>query len=78
MENGVQSALNAAEGKHFLIVATHNENAVHHATRFLAAHDVVPSHPNIAFAQIYGMAEHISLPLGMLPVVDSHVIIAHS
>ncbi|KAF4529924.1 hypothetical protein B566_EDAN016554 [Ephemera danica] len=62
MESGVKNALHTEEGRYFLIVATHNEAAVHAATRLLAAQDATRTR-NVAFAQIYGMAEHISLPL---------------
>ncbi|XP_067015300.2 hydroxyproline dehydrogenase [Anabrus simplex] len=46
-----------------LIVATHNEEAVSYATQRLKELNVDPKAGHIVFAQIYGMAEQISMPL---------------
>lgn len=63
MTHAVESAVKLSPSKYFIIVATHNEEAITNATDLLQALGAT-SHPNVAFAQIYGMAEHISLPLG--------------
>ncbi|XP_047098523.1 hydroxyproline dehydrogenase-like [Schistocerca piceifrons] len=47
----------------FLVVATHNESAIHHAVEKLGQLGMRPDQEDIAFAQIYGMAEQISVPL---------------
>jgi hypothetical protein len=63
MEAGVRSALSASSGCYFLVVATHNEAAVLNAAKLIDELSTTKQ-SNVAFAQIYGMAEHISLPLG--------------
>lgn len=47
----------------FFVIATHNESAIHHAVEKLRQLGVQPDEDDIAFAQIYGMAEQISIPL---------------
>jgi len=63
MQYAIKKAVNSQPRKHFIIVATHNEAAIKDTTVHLHRLNA-PRHPNVAFAQIYGMAEHISLPLG--------------
>ncbi|XP_059479665.1 proline dehydrogenase 1, mitochondrial-like [Neocloeon triangulifer] len=62
MTQALEIATKAAAEKHFIIVATHNEETVKIATRLLQKLQA-SDHVNVAFAQIYGMAENISLPL---------------
>lgn len=63
MTHAVENAVKQPPSKYFIVVATHNEETITNATHLLQALGAT-SHPNVAFAQIYGMAEHISLPLG--------------
>ncbi|XP_063219504.1 hydroxyproline dehydrogenase-like [Bacillus rossius redtenbacheri] len=46
-----------------LVIATHNEDSVKQAVRRLQELNIDPLAGHVAFAQIYGMAEQISMPL---------------
>jgi hypothetical protein len=62
-----QALLHAQEvGSHrcLLVLATHNEETVRHATSCLLELGLDPRAGHVVFAQIYGMAEQISMPLG--------------
>ncbi|XP_065351755.1 proline dehydrogenase 1, mitochondrial-like [Cloeon dipterum] len=62
MMNALKTALQSQRGAHFIFVATHNEAVIKTAINFLRQ-QCTSKHPNVGFAQIYGMAENISLPL---------------
>jgi hypothetical protein len=47
-----------------VIMATHNEETVRHAASRLLELGLDPRAGHVVFAQIYGMAEQISMPLG--------------
>lgn len=49
-----------------IVLATHNEETVRHATSRLLELGVNPRAGHVVFAQIYGMAEQISMPLGKM------------
>lgn len=50
--------------KNLFLVASHNESSIHHATKRMKEVGISSDSRNIYFAQIYGMAEQISIPLG--------------
>jgi len=46
-----------------VLIATHNEESVRKAWAIMKKQNLPPSHPHVAFAQLYGMCDHISLTL---------------
>lgn len=46
-----------------IMVATHNENSVKQAARWMDEAGIARDHPHIWFSQLYGMADHISFNL---------------
>lgn len=48
----------------FYLVATHNEESILKAINTMNEIGIPPKQERVVFAQIYGMAEQISLPLG--------------
>eukprot|EP00002_Diphylleia_rotans_P023935 TRINITY_DN471_c0_g1_i1.p1 TRINITY_DN471_c0_g1~~TRINITY_DN471_c0_g1_i1.p1 ORF type:complete len:466 (+),score=100.79 TRINITY_DN471_c0_g1_i1:51-1448(+) len=47
-----------------ILIATHNRDSVEVALKAMTDHGVDPRESSITFAQLYGMADHISLTLG--------------
>ncbi len=56
-------AVNPREGSH-LVVASHNERSIRLAAQTMKLLDISPQNSLVSFAQIYGMAEYLSAPLG--------------
>ena len=54
----------AAASSRAVMVATHNEESVMRATETVRRLGLDPQGGNVVFAQVYGMAENISVPLG--------------
>ncbi|KAB7503388.1 putative proline dehydrogenase 2, partial [Armadillidium nasatum] len=52
-----------SNGKCQVIAATHNEESVTNATQQMALRNIPKFNPNFQFAQIYGMADNITIPL---------------
>ncbi|XP_063285160.1 hydroxyproline dehydrogenase [Pelobates fuscus] len=53
------------DGKRYnLIIASHNENSVLHATRRMAELDIDKDSGAVCFGQLLGMCDHVSLTLG--------------
>jgi proline dehydrogenase len=46
------------------MVASHNEDTIRFTLKMLAEFDLDPSGKTICFGQLYGMCDHVSLPLG--------------
>lgn len=51
------------DSKAYLTVATHNENSIRLAAQKMK--DLGMKNSAVSFAQIYGMADYLSTPLGM-------------
>ena len=51
-------------------MATHNEDTVRHAVSRMQQLGLDPTAGHVVFAQIYGMAEQISMPLGKIEQGD--------
>ncbi len=78
MYNEVISYLmeHAAKENSYLIVATHNEKGVQHAVDKLnSLENFNNSDERIVFAQIYGMGEQISMPLGALKYRENTLVL---
>lgn len=57
-------AKKAGSDRCLVIIATHNEETVCHSASRLLELGLDPRAGHVVFAQIYGMAEQISMPLG--------------
>jgi proline dehydrogenase len=49
-----------------LVVATHNLSSVLRALQFMRQSRIDPTHPNVQFAQLQGMADHLTLGLSYM------------
>ncbi|KAJ9576208.1 hypothetical protein L9F63_006941 [Diploptera punctata] len=63
LERALLHVLEAGPERSLLIMATHNEDAVRHAVSRIQQLGLDTAAGHVVFAQIYGMAEQISLPL---------------
>ncbi|PSN43473.1 Hydroxyproline dehydrogenase [Blattella germanica] len=63
LERGLIHALNTGPKRCLLIMATHNEESVRQSILRMQALGLDPKAGHVVFAQIYGMAEQISMPL---------------
>jgi hypothetical protein len=64
LEHALAHAKEAGSARCLVIIATHNEETVCHSASRLLDLGLDPWAGNVVFAQIYGMAEQISIPLG--------------
>jgi hypothetical protein len=55
----------ADAGSAAVVIATHNEASVVSAVEAMEALSLEPDHPNVHFAQILGMADHLTYALGL-------------
>lgn len=63
LERALMHAKKTGPDRCLIIMATHNEETVRHATSRLLELELDPRAGHVVFAQIYGMAEQISMPL---------------
>jgi len=47
-----------------VVVATHNENTIRYAVEMMKERHMAPSNQSVSFAQVYGMCDQVSYPLG--------------
>jgi len=47
-----------------IMIATHNKESVIYSTKLMQELSIANKHPRVFFGQLYGMCDHISLPLG--------------
>jgi hypothetical protein len=64
LERALLHAQEVGSYRCLVVLATHNEETVRHATSRLFKLGLDPRAGQVVFAQIYGMAEQISMPLG--------------
>jgi hypothetical protein len=64
LEQALLHAKKVGPDRCLVIMATHNEETIRHSVSRLMELGLDPMAGHVVFAQIYGMAEQISMPLG--------------
>ena len=64
LEQALLHAKKVGPQRCLVVMATHNEETIRHSVSRLLELGLHPTAGHVVFAQIYGMAEQISVPLG--------------
>jgi len=74
LEQALLHATKVGPHRCLVIMATHNEETICHSVSRLLELGLDPTAGHVVFAQIYGMAEQISVPLGEIRYYKNYVL----